>query len=190
MDWNLTLALITIVSSAIAIYTSLLIGFSLVEIDLSTIGRNTIFLSLTFGLLYYAAQLLLDSNLLLLALYASLIPVIVFVLKVPFSQTILAILLALIYDVAIIKLFVHNLFDIALISSDVSSDPVIQLALTLFVMMSNIFVSLVVYRQSPVLFPKRWLFPLKEAAHSNLYKFHLVFIVLILVENIILQKKN
>lgn len=181
MDWNLALSLISIISFAIAIHTSLLIGLSLVEVNLSSIGRNTIFLSLMFGLLYYLAQLITDSNLLLIALYAALIPIIIIVFKVPFTQTILAILLALIYDLAIIKLFAHNLFDIALLSSDVESDPVIQVALTLFVMMSNIFISLVVYRQSPVLFPKRWLFPLKEGAQSNLYKFHLVFIILILL---------
>ena len=185
MDWNLALHVISILSSAIAIYTSLLIGFSLVEITLAKIGKSTMYVSLSFGLLYYAAQLLLDTNLLLIALYAALIPVVVFILKVPFSQTILAILLALIYDLAIIKLFAHNLFDIALLSSDVSSDPVIQLALTLFVMMSNIFISLVVYRQSPVLFPKRWLFPLKDGAQSNVYKFHLIFIVLILLSVIL-----
>lgn len=181
MDWNLALGLISIVSLTIAIHTSLLIGFSLVEVNLAKIGRNTIYLSLTFGVLYYLAQLIIGSNLLLIVLYTGLIPVIIFVLKIPFSQTILAILLALIYDLAIIKLFAHNLFDIALLSSDVSSDPVIQVALTIFVMMSNIFISLVVYRKSPVLFPKRWLFPLKEAAQSNLYKFHLIFIILILL---------
>ena len=84
-------------------------------------------------------------------------------------------------DLAIIKLLTYNLFDIALMNTNVTSDPVIHIALSSFIMLTNIFVSLIVYRSSPVLFPKRWLDSEQEDAEIPGHKFHVVFTILILL---------
>lgn len=178
MDWNFFLSLYLSISFAIGICTSLFIGLSLVEVKLSKIAIVTLYISIIYSVVFYLLQFVIDSNLLLIAIYASLTPTIIYFLRIPVLQATIAILLALIYDL-LIKLVVNNLFDLALLSSGISDDPVIQLALTTFVMMCNIFISLFIFQKSPVLFPKRW-FNL-EGTQANLYKIHFIFVVLILI---------
>lgn len=182
MDWDSPIGIYSIFSFGIGIVTSLIIGFSLVEIKLKHITKKIVFFSFLVSSIYYICALFLDRNIILIGLYILLIPTISYFFRTPFAQAILVVLLALTFNLTIIHLLAYNLFDIALIVSDIPNDPIMHIAFTIFTTLTNIFISLLIYHQAPVLFPQRW-FNVQaiEEGQANLHKIHLVFIIFILI---------
>lgn len=181
MHWDLILNLYEIIGLVVVIGTSLVIGLSLVEVNLISNLKQIVFISIVYGILVHLLGFVISYNILFIITYLTLIPVIIFILKTSFYQGLIAVLLALIYDLAIIKLLTYNLFDIALMKTNITSDPLIQIALSSFIMLTNIFVALTIYRSNPVLFPKRWLETQHGDVETSGHKFHVVFIMLILL---------
>src|SRR5690625_1909059 len=94
MDWFSQIGVYSILSIGVIISTSLLIGFSLVEVNLQQITKKVICLSCIASLLYYLSTFLLDDIHILIILYLGFIPTVVYYFKVPFLQSVLSILLA------------------------------------------------------------------------------------------------
>lgn len=182
MDWFSQIDMYSILILGVIISTSLMIGFSLVEVNLQQITKKIIFLGCIASLLYYLSTFLLDDIHILIILYLGFIPIVIYYFKVPFLQSVLSILLALTFNLTIIHLLAYNLFDMALKISNVPNDPVMIIAFNTFLMFTNIFIALIIYYKTPVLFPNRW-FNIKivEGSQANLLKLHVFFITLILV---------
>jgi len=182
MDWFSQIGVYSILSIGVIISTSLLIGFSLVEVNIKQKTKKIVLLSYIASLIYYLSTFLLDDTLILIALYLGFIPIVIYYFKVPFLQSVLSILLALTFNLTIIHLLAYNLFDMSLKISNVPNDPVITIAFNTFLIFTNVFISLIIYYKAPVLFPNRW-FNIKivEESQSNLLKLHVFFITLILV---------
>jgi len=85
------------------------------------------------------------------------------------------------FDLAIVHLFEENVFEILITDRIGEDDTVIQALYTLFIMMNNLFITIVIYQKRPSLFPSKWfrMIQLKEE-QTKLYKVYTIFIVLIL----------
>src|SRR5690625_4470529 len=123
MDWFSQIDMYSILILGVIISTSLMIGFSLVEVNLQQITKKVIFLSCIASLLYYLSTFLLDDIHILIILYLGFIPIVIYYFKVPFLQSVLSILLALTFNLTIIHLLYYNIFDMYLIIIIFSNIP-------------------------------------------------------------------
>ncbi|MCJ8009254.1 sensor histidine kinase [Lederbergia wuyishanensis] len=150
---NVIHAFFSILKWAIEINTGLLLGFSLVEADLKSIVKKLMPVSLIAGLLYYVFH---SYPSLLPVLYFTLIPILFLILKLPLKQIIIGVLLALTFDLSIIKILEYNLLDILLMSSNIEKDTGIKLSLDLFITLNNVLIGYIIFHKTPSLFPKVW----------------------------------
>lgn len=182
MDVFSPLEIISLVSVIIILFTSLVIGFSLVELPFKNYFKQLILGCIVASLLYRLGILVMDSASTLIFIYSLFILVSIIIIKSPVAQSLIAILLALTFNLAFIHLLADNLFTIALKVSNVSSDPLILIMFLIFLSLTNIFIAIVTFQKSPVLFPARWFnINILEEKQTALYRFHFIFIILILI---------
>src|SRR5699024_8076075 len=178
---NIVLLLFSIISTAILLHTSLFIGFSLVDINIKEIIWKIISVSIIVSIIFEGLMLFAHNDIYLIIRYIIFIPIALYYFRVPFFQTIVGLLLGLTFDLAIVHLFEENVFEILITERIGEDDTVIQALYTLFIMMNNLFITIVIYQKRPSLFPSKWfrMIQLKEE-QTKLYKVYTIFIVLIL----------
>src|SRR5699024_3800341 len=92
------------------------------------------------------------------------------------------ILLALTFNLTVIQLFAYNIFNIGLLISNVPEDPVIHISFALFILLTNIFISINIYVKEPVLFPNRWFYSHTQYdAERNTFDFQFFFLFFLLI---------
>lgn len=173
-----------IISLIIEINTSLLFGFSLTDIKVSKIFKKTILISIVSGVLYYFTKTNTLNELSILLVYLALIPMVAFILKIPILRSMVSILLALVFNLSIIKLLQHNVVEMLLMRTDLMTDVFSSVSIRAFEMLNNIVMTLIIYNNSIVLFPET-LFSksIKQEASissSSVDVYSTVFILLIL----------
>jgi len=146
--------IIEILAWSIQIFTGLLLGFSMVGLTVRPLIHRFMWLSLAFGTAFSIAHQFYPSPILLPAVVAGIFIALVFILKAPATQVLIAVLLAILYNLLIITLLEYNVFYLLLDIGDVSLDAGTELSIDLFVMLNNIFLSILIVTKSPVLFPK------------------------------------
>lgn len=181
MEWNFLLDGYWMIGLIVVIATSLLFGLSLLEVNLTQTIKKICYISIVSGAFFYVLQMWISYNIIIVFIYLTLIPLIWYFLRISIPQAIIASLLAFIYDLTIVKLLTYNLFDLALMNTNISSDIVMQIALSAFVILTNIFIAIIIFKKPLVLFPKRWLDPRNELDEQNGEVFHILFIMLILI---------
>src|SRR5690625_5309849 len=172
MDFNHISVIFQILTNTVVICTSLLFGFSFVDVKLKPIFKSLSFLSILVSLLAVLVSTGLSDAFSLLTIYFTLMVICLFVLSVPRKQTIIALLLALAFNLTVIQLFAYNVFNIGLLFSDVPDDPVIHISFAIFILLTNIFISINIYVKEPVLFPNRWFYSHTQyGAQRNKFRF-------------------
>ncbi|HLR14345.1 MAG TPA: GHKL domain-containing protein [Bacillota bacterium] len=167
---------------AITVFTSVIIGCSLVDDLKKDYVWRFIYVSLGMSVFHLMSMFVINETYTILLIYLLFIPIMMVSAKSRFSQTVIAMLLALTYNLLFIHVLADNLLDIALQVSTVTSDPLIQMMFSLFISLTNIFIVTVIYRKNPVLFPARWFnIQIMEEKQSTLYRLHFTFIILILI---------
>ena len=154
MDYTLLNPLLVIVNLIIEINTSIIFGFSLTEVNLSKVLKKSIFISVIAGVLFYYSGIFTNKNISVLLIFLIMIPCIFFFIKLPFSQVIIIVLLALTFDLCIIKLLEYNILNILLIKNNIAEDVVIQSSVAIFQFLSNIVITMIIYNNSVVFFPE------------------------------------
>src|SRR5690625_6830 len=182
MDFNHISVIFQILTNTVVICTSLLFGFSFVNIKLKPIFKPLSFLSILVSLLAVLVSTGLSDAFSLLAIYFTLMVICLFVLRVPRKQTIIALLLALAFNLTVIQLFAYNVFNIGLLLSDVPDDPVIHISFAIFILLTNIFISINIYVKEPVLFPNRWFYShTQNGSQRNKFSFQVFFLFFIFI---------
>ena len=154
MNYTLLNPLLVIVNLIIEINTSIIFGFSLTEVNLSKVLKKSIFISVIAGVLFYYSGIFTNKNISVLLIFLIMIPCIFFFIKLPFSQVIIIVLLALTFDLCIIKLLEYNILNILLIKNNIAEDVVIQSSVAIFQFLSNIVITMIIYNNSVVFFPE------------------------------------
>lgn len=182
MSWSFFEPLIAIIFKVIEINTCLFIGLSLVGVKLSKHLIKTIIISFFAGILYFSGEKLFSGSLILIGVFILLIPTITFFLKQQALKVIVAILIALTFDLMVIKLLENNFFDILLIKSNVVMDAGIEFSLESFIALNNLFLSILIYSKLPMLFPSV-LFEkqIKEDEASISFRSHVYFTIFLLL---------
>lgn len=145
--------ILVIINLIIEINTSIIFGFSLTEVKQSKLLRKSIFISIIGGILFYYFITFTKNNYSLLWIFLIIIPFIFFYIKLPFSQVVIIVLLALTFNLCIIKILEYNLFNILLVRSNIADDLVIQSSVIIFQALSNIVITMIIYNNSIVFFP-------------------------------------
>lgn len=183
MGWEFFEPLFSIIIKVVQYCTCLIIGFSFVGIKLPRNTRTIVLLGLLAGLLDYSFHLLMGSTFILIVILILLMPLIKVFLKLPASQVISAILLALTFNLMVIQLLEYNLFHLLLNKSHVSTDIAINISLDVFIALNNVFFALIVYINAPQIFPDI-IFEnrIGSGEHSEgSYRVYLYFVIFILV---------
>lgn len=182
MDFKHISDIFQLLTNAVVICTSLLFGFSFVDITLKpilkTLSVSSIFVSFLSILLFSE----LPDAFSLLAIYFTIMVICFFYLQVSKKQLIIAILLALTFNLTVIQLFAYNIFNIGLLISNVPADPVIDISFAIFILLTNVFISINIYIKEPVFFPNRWFYSHTQyGAERNTFGFQVIFLVFILI---------
>ncbi|MUV38212.1 Histidine kinase [Lentibacillus sp. JNUCC-1] len=188
MDWSS----LPVLNVAVLIAASLMIGLSLVGVRPRFYIIKVILVSLGTSIVWEVLNFMHDISFLLPVVYIALIPILAVYLKLSWLQSTIAALLGVVYDLGFVELLQYNLFDLILSVSGIEEDGMIQLVLTLFVMLNNIFVSYIVYQNEPRLIQGD-LFYLEKDEESQItaYRLHFVFSIVILVSiNVFLYFSN
>lgn len=154
MDYTLLNPLLVIVNLIIEINTSIIFGFSLTEVNLRKVLKKSIFISAVAGILFYYSSIFTNKNISVLFIFLIMIPCIFFYIKLPFSKVVIIVLLALTFDICIIKLLEYNILNILLIKNNIAEDVVIQSSVAIFQFLSNIVITMIIYNNSVVFFPE------------------------------------
>lgn len=141
-------SILVIINLIIEINTSIIFGFALTQVNLAKVLRKIVFISILVGILFYYLITFTKNNFLLLLIFLIIIPFIFFYIKLPFSQVVIIALLALTFNLCIIKILEYNLFNILLIKSNIADDPIIQSFVTIFQALSNIVIAMVIYNNN------------------------------------------
>ncbi|WP_190279575.1 sensor histidine kinase [Ornithinibacillus gellani] len=179
MDAATLYLLLFILHLAVLLYTSLSVGLSLVSVKPSTKVLQIFFTSVVGAAAYGMSIHYVGEAYGLLIIYFLMLPVVQFIFRLRFLHASVAVLLAMMFDLAIVKLLEFNIFDI-LAGMETAGDLAISAFFTLFVLMNNIFISMMMYQKAPVLFPDI-LFSERDVEQAGLYRFHLSFVLLILL---------
>lgn len=153
MDYILLHPILVIVNLIIEINTSIIFGFSLTEVNLAKVLRKSIFISTIVGILFYYFSTFTNNEFSLLLVFLIIIPLIFFYIKLPFSQVIIIVLLALTFNLCIVKLLEYNILNILLVKNNIAEDVVIQSSVTIFQFLSNIVITMIIYNNKIVFFP-------------------------------------
>lgn len=145
--------LLIIFNLIIEINTSIMFAFSLTEVELSKVIKKSIFISIVVGGLYYYLITFTTNKFSLLLIFLSIIPLIYFFMKLPFSQVIIIVLLALTFDLCIVKLLEYNILNILLVKNNIEGDVIIKSSVTIFQFLTNIVITMIIYNNSVVYFP-------------------------------------
>ncbi|CEG29393.1 sensor histidine kinase [Bacillus sp. B-jedd] len=181
MTWDIFKSLFSIITMIIEVGTCLVVGFSFTGARLKENTRSILIISLIVGLAYYLCSLLIDSHVILLGIFLFLIPILNFALKLPLSQAIVTILLALLFDLMVIHLIEYNSFYLILNRSHESIDVGMNISYDLFVALNNIFISIIMYQKSPVLFSEIIFEKQKTGENSAApFRIQLFFVIFIL----------
>src|SRR5690625_7384417 len=116
MDFNHISVIFQILTNTVVICTSLLFGFSFVDVKLKPIFKSLSFLSILVSLLAVLVFTGLSDAFSLLTIYFKLMVICLFVLIVLINKTIISILLTLAFNFTVIQLFHYTLFNIILLS--------------------------------------------------------------------------
>lgn len=139
---------------SIQILTSLLLGFSLVGVKVRQSLKPLMTVSLLFGMLYRIIHTFLPSELLSPIIIILLFVILIRMMREPITQVLIAMLLAAIFNLLIIRLLEYNVFYLLLEVAGVSLDIGTKISIDLFVMLNNILLAMIIITKSPVLFPK------------------------------------
>ncbi|WP_188006748.1 sensor histidine kinase [Sporosarcina sp. ANT_H38] len=139
---------------SIQLLTGLLLGLSMVGLKVRQSLKKLILLSLLFGLIYSVAPIFYPSDYIPILLFIALFAILVQMMKVPVTQVLIALLLALIFNLLIISLLEYNIFYLLLDMANVSLDIGTKMSIDFFAMLTNIFMSMIIVSRSPVIFPK------------------------------------
>ncbi|MBB4823274.1 signal transduction histidine kinase [Sporosarcina luteola] len=139
---------------SIQIFTGLFLGFTLVGLEARTSFWRLAMISLLFAAAYAAAAVLLSTAWLIPCLVVLSFPILILLMRVPIAQTSIALLLAVIYNLAVVSLIEYNVFYLLLEIDSISLDAGTKLSIDLFVTLNNILIAIIIFSNSPVLFPK------------------------------------
>ena len=153
MNYTLLHPILVIVNLIVEINTSIIFGFSLTEVNLAKVLRKSIFISTIVGILFYYFSTFIKNEFSLLLIFLIIIPLIFFYIKLPFSQVIIIVLLALTFNLCIVKLLEYNILNILLVKNNIVEDVVIQSSVTIFQFLSNIVITMIIYNNKIVFFP-------------------------------------
>lgn len=153
MGYTLLHPILVIVNLIIEINTSIIFGFSLTEVNLAKVLRKSIFISTIVGILFYYFSTFIKNEFSLLLVFLIIIPLIFFYIKLPFSQVIIIVLLALTFNLCIVKILEYNILNILLVKNNIAEDVVIQSSVTIFQFLSNIVITMIIYNNKIVFFP-------------------------------------
>src|SRR5690625_1899907 len=145
MDFNHISVIFQILTNTVVICTSLLFGFSFVNIKLKPIFKPLSFLSILVSLLAVLVSTGLSDAFSLLAIYFTLMVICLFVLRVPRKQTIIALLLALAFNLTVIQLFAYNVFNIGLLFSVLFDVIVIHISFYIFFIFLYLFFIFIIF---------------------------------------------
>ena len=146
--------LLIIMNLIIEINTSMIFGFSLMEVELPKALKKSIIISSIAGVILYFIITYTKSNFSTLWIYLILIPLVYFCVKLHFSQAVVTVLLALTFNLCVMKILEYNLFDLLLYRHNIADDPIIQSSLIIFQALSNIVITMIIYNNRIVFFPK------------------------------------
>lgn len=139
---------------SIQLFTGLLLGLSMVGLKVRQSLKKLIILSLLFGIIYGVAHTFYPSEYIPFLLLIVLFAILVHMTKVPVTQVLIALLLALIFNLLIITLLEYNIFYLLLDMANVSLDIGTKMSIDFFAMLTNILLSMIIVSKSPVIFPK------------------------------------
>ena len=145
-------SLFLITCFSIELFTSIILGLSLVEIKVSKIIKRSLLISILLGFMYSILANRIGSKYILLLIYFIAIFFIFYYLKVNFLQAITGVLLAVLFNLIIIQLFQYNAFDLLLRKSGMQDDVFMKFISMLFVSLNNILVTMAVISKRPVMF--------------------------------------
>lgn len=181
MTWDIFKSLFSIITMIIEVGTCLIVGFSFTGVNLRENPRPTLIISLIAGLAYYFSALIIDSQIILLGIFLILIPILKFALKLPLSQIIVTILLALLFDLMVVHLIEYNSFYLIINRSHETIDAGMNISFDLFAALNHIFISLIIFQKSPVLFSDLIFEKQKDGENSaGPFRIQLFFIIFIL----------
>lgn len=145
--------ILVIINLIIEINTSIIFAFSLTEVKLSKVLKKSIFISIIVGILFYYFITFTNNKFSLLLTFLIIIPFIYFFIKLPFSQVIIIVLVALTFNLCIVKLLEYNIFNILLVKNNIAEDVVINSSVIIFQFLTNIVITMIIYNNSIVFFP-------------------------------------
>lgn len=153
---------------------------SIMKLIVSVIGSVSI-----FGIIQFLMGWNLDPGL----IYILLLPILIWLVRVPILQACFTILLGWTYQTAIVYLTEHNLFELAITQANLETDSFIMFMMEVFILMNHLLVILWVVRLRPILLPSE---VFKETATSDTPKLRhrstlLVSAILLIVLGIFFQ---
>ena len=146
--------LFLIVKWSIQLFASLILGFSLVEANFKKQISKFLLISGISAIIYYVFTTYTTMDYPIFTFYLLFIPIFTWMFRLPFTQVIIAILLALTFDLGIVHLLQYNLLQMLVDHSQMTSDIVTELSLDLFVLLNNVLVAYLTYANKPVMFTK------------------------------------
>jgi len=169
-------------NTAVLLFTSLIIGLTLVGIRPSSfLYKCALFSGLTALCRLFLEQIN-GWSLVSVAVYLILLLLLLSKTSLPCLQLIIALLLGCAYQLAVVYLLELNMMELMLEQSGVASDAIMEALFRIFIMMNNIWIVILCYQKEPVLFPKRLFFRHTQSDRSvDMYQSYLIFTVLLLV---------
>lgn len=137
----------------IQIGTGLLVGLTLVGVDIQTKLKRLLFLSVLTAGFISVLSLSMDLVLPIVLIGALLVPVIQYSLKLSLSQTIVAVLLSSLFNLLFVFLLEYNLLELLHTMSGIQMDFGAQFSMQLLIALNNMFISIVVLSKRPIVFP-------------------------------------
>ncbi|MBD7985005.1 GHKL domain-containing protein [Sporosarcina sp. Sa2YVA2] len=144
---------IAYISLFITIFTGLSFGLSLVGIQIQdtirkmAIGTGIAFVAISGLGFYFPVHQLSGAAFVLLLIY------LVLYMKIPFLQSVIAVLLGWTFDLAIIQLVERNLFGLALYSNDLDMDSFVLIMNEVFIIVTNVLITYIILTVKPTLIP-------------------------------------
>ncbi|MDW0112926.1 GHKL domain-containing protein [Sporosarcina saromensis] len=140
---------------SIQICTGLLVGLTLVGVDVQSRFKRLLGITLLTGILISIVSLSIEVVLPLVFIGILLIPIIQYSLKLPLSQTIVAVLLSSLFNLLVVFLLEYNLLELLHMMSGVQMDLGSQFSMHLLIALNNIFISMLMLSKKPIVFPQQ-----------------------------------
>lgn len=139
---------------SIQIGTGLIVGLTLVGVDTQSKFKRLLGVSSIIGVLIAALSLTMEVVLPLVLIGVLLIPLIQYSLKLPLSQTIVAVLLSSLFNLLVVFLLEYNLLELLHTMSGIRMDLGAQFSMHLLIALNNIFISMLILSKQPIVFPQ------------------------------------